>query len=242
MVPVTHPHDPADYSAAAYQHPSLSPQGEAAPERASWPLLMIVGALALAIVFLLIRFATHDDTAAVDPGSTAPVTLPPPKHHQANEHDPSGGDVSALPHSRPASGPHWTMQIPRSWTRFSAPNVAEDAAWRTPSRVPGWGGLVIVLHRKPVVPLSLSNFTYGASAALNAGVGAGSINVLRTHVYVRHGEIRYVQRVDGQRLLNLAYIVETKNGFAYLTYAASTRAYKHDVKRIEPYLKTLTGN
>ena len=131
------------------------------------------------------------------------------------------------------------MSIPRSWTPFDAPNAAEDAAWQTPSKVHGSGGLVMILHKRPAVQSDLLNYTYAASAALNAGVGSGSIRVLRTHAYANHGEIEYLQRTNGHRLRNLAYIVETRNGFAYLTYAAPTRAFTHDVERIEPYLKTL---
>jgi hypothetical protein len=215
-------------------------QSAASSERANWPLLFVVGALSVALALLFARFAAHD-TPALDQGSSEPKTLASPNHHNSHQQGQGSAGHSPLPNARTASGPHWSMQVPHSWTRFNAPNVTEDAAWRTPSSGAGLGGLVIVLHKKPDVPSDLTNYTYGAAAALNAGVGSGSIRVLRTHVYANHGEIEYLQNTEGHRLRNLAYVVETSNGFAYLTYAAPTKAYKHDVKRIEPYLKTLTG-
>jgi hypothetical protein len=90
-------------------------------------------------------------------------------------------------------------------------------------------------------PGGLTNYTYGISAALQAGVGTGGIRVTRTHAYNAHGEIEYRTNLKGRHLHSLVYIVPTRTGYASATFAAPTTTYAYDVGRVERYLKTLTG-
>lgn len=235
MVCVTHPQGPADYPPANYStDPPIS------TDKASWPLLLAFGALCVALALAMAHFALRNkDTETVSNGKTTPLS-PGSKHDKPGGDDPQGHASTSPGNSRIVSGSGWSMRIPRSWTPFDAPN-AVDAAWQTPSIASGGGGLVTILHKSPAVASDLLNYTYAASATLSAGIGSGSIRVLRTHAYANHGEIEYLQRTDGQRVRTLAYIVEAPNGFAYLTFAAPAQAFKDDVKRIEPYLKTLKG-
>jgi hypothetical protein len=211
-------------------------------ERANWRMLLLVGALCVALAFLVARFALHDKPAVGDQGSHRTGALGTAKHHKPGDHGAHRRGSTSPAHTKLASGPHWSIRIPHSWRPMAAAGVREDAGWRTPSKVAGAGGIVIVLHRKVDTPADLLNYTYVESATLNTGVGGGSVRVLRTHVYANHGEIEYLQRDDnGQRIHNLAYVVQTSNGFASLTYATPTKTFKRDVKRVESYLQTFKG-
>jgi hypothetical protein len=201
-------------------------------------MLLLVGALCVALAFLVARFALHDEPAVVDSGSQVPVA--PAKHHKPGAdktHRPPTGPA----HTVRASGPHWSMRIPHSWRSVGRSHSTEDAAWRTPSNA-GPRGAVFVIHKRYDSQSSLSTYTYAASAALTVGVGGGANKVLRTHVYAHHGEIEFLQRSEnGERIHNLTYIVETSNGLASVTFTSPANAFKHEVKRVEPYLQTFRG-
>jgi hypothetical protein len=157
------------------------------------------------------------------------------KQHKPDRRSPSPANAHR------ASGAHWSMQVPRSWTSFDAPGVSEQAAWRTSDGIAGYGDVVTIVHEPAAASVDLVSYTYGASAQLQAGVGSGAIHVFRTHAFASHGEIEYRTNPQGHQVRSLVYIVATSTGYASATFAAPASTYKHDLKRAKPYLKTLTG-
>jgi hypothetical protein len=191
-----------------------------------------------AAVLIISRVSLFDHGDSIGSTSGASKTLSP-GNDVAKQHKPGGGSTSA--NTRRASGARWSMQIPRAWTSFNVPSLSEEAAWRTPGGIAGYGDVVTIMHERPASSLDLLNYTYGASMQLQAGVGSGSIHVVRTHAYAAHGEIVYRTNLDGRLIRSLVYIVPTSTGYVSATFAAPAATYKHDLKRAEPYLKTLTG-
>jgi hypothetical protein len=215
--------------------PPLAPP----PRRRPVWAYVVTGAMLLgAAVLIVSRVSLFEPGDSIGPTSDGPKTLAP-QRDGAKPHKPDEGSSPA--NTRRASGARWSMQIPRAWTSFNVPSLSEEAAWRTSGGVAGYGDVVTIMHERPPSSLDLLNYTYGASAQLQAGVGSGSIHVVRTHAYAAHGEIEYRTNVDGRLVRSLVYIVPTSTGYVSATFAAPASTYKHDLKRAERYLKSLTG-
>jgi hypothetical protein len=200
---------------------------------------VVTGAMLLgAAVLIVSRVSLFDPGHPIGSASDGPKTLAPQKDG-AKQHKPDDGSSPA--NTRRASGPRWSMQIPRAWTSFNVPRLSEEAAWRTPGGVAGYGDLVTIMHERPASSVDLLNYVYGASTQLQAGVGSGAIHVSRTHAYTAHGEIEYRTNLDGRLVRSLVYIAPTSTGYVSATFEAPAATYKHDLKRVEKYLKTLAG-
>ena len=239
---MSHPQDPPSYTPGDYQPTSAYPtitQVAASSERASWPLLLIVGALSVALAMVIARFALNDDTsAALNPGATSPSTPGAQKHHKPNANKP-GGDHAMLPHTRLASGPRWTMQVPRKWNAVDIPNLDEQAAWKTPGGFPGRGDAVSVIHDSSLTSLNLHQYVQYQRNLL--GVGISTASDVRTQVSHGRGELTYHLLVNGYQAQTLQVVVRTANGLASASFVAPASTFGHDVKRAHRYLATLAG-
>jgi hypothetical protein len=236
---VTHPRGPADYSPGYPAEPSsgYSTDPPVSTERANWPLLLIVGALSVALCLAVARFAMHETPAVVNGSSHPPKVLGPPKHNKPGSDKTHGGSSTAPAHSVRASGPHWSMRIAHSWKTVDVPSADEQAAWRTPGGFPGRGDVVTLVHEES----SLTLHQYIQYQRNVLGVGITTASHIRTNVSHGRGGLRYHLLMDGNPARTLQVVVPTSAGFASAILIAPASTFKHDVKRISPYLKTLTG-
>jgi hypothetical protein len=231
MVGVTHPHDP-------YSVPSPF---EAPPRsRPVWAWVIAAVMLAAAGIMILTRVAPSPFGAddALAPSTNEPMTLAPPKLDKPKEHSAGGGHSASLPNTRQASGPAWTMQIPRGWTAVDVPNAEEQAAWRTAGGLAGVGDVVTVVH-EDMAPLNLHEYVKYQRNVL--GVGISTASHIRTSVSHGQGELTYDVIVNGKQARTLQLVVPTTSGFASAIFVAPASTYSTDVKQIRRYLETLTG-
>jgi hypothetical protein len=241
MVQVTHRHGPADDPSTGRQQ--AAPVGyltdfTISTEKASWPLLLMVGALCVALALVVARFALHDrNSATLDSGSTTSKTLPP-RHDKAEEHTGNGGRHTSLPNTRRASGEGWTMQVPRRWTAVDIPNVDEQAAWRTPGGLPGVGDMVTIVD-EDMGSLNLHQYMKYQRNALRVGISTASH--IRTSVSHGRGELTYYMIANGKQAWTLQVVVPTTSGFASAILVAPPETYSQDVKQVRRYLETFTG-
>jgi hypothetical protein len=67
------------------------------------------------------------------------------------------------------------------------------------------------------------------------------VTQVKTRIFHAHAEIRYRSTINGNQARSLVYVVPSATGYAAATFAAPAWTYADDVKRVERYLKTLTG-
>jgi hypothetical protein len=202
-------------------------------------MLLIFGALCVALALVVGRFALHDrNSDALRGDSTAPTTLPTAKHDKPQEHSAGGGHSASLPNTRRASGRGWTMQVPRKWTAVDIPDVEEQAAWRTPGGLPGVGDMVTVVHEETTY-LNLHQYVKYQRNVL--GVGISTATHIRTDVSHRRGELTYNVIANGKQARTLQVVVPTTSGYASAIFVAPPSTYSNDVKEVRRYLATLTG-
>jgi hypothetical protein len=209
MVCVRHTQGPVDYSSTGYSvDPPLT------TDKPSWPVLVIVGVLCVAMALLIAHFSLDDKTAAT----------------------PDGGPA-AMAGSKLASGPGWTMRVPHTWAVLTLPTAGVDAAWSIDGNSDPESGVVMVTHRVGKQAASLRAYAKAAAPRLAATLSNGTVTAVR--VDDGHAEIEYTGANAGVSIHAIGFVAPTRHGFAVATLTSSQARFGRDVESARPFLATL---
>jgi hypothetical protein len=197
---------------------------------------MLLGAAVL-IIGRTSLFDAGDSIGAASASDT-------PKTHAHTKGDKSKHPKPETRHSWPANtqraaGPGWAMHVPSSWRPVDVPSGSHATVWTTPGGVAGVGDVVTVIHERPAASLDLEGYVDYSANLLSVGIT--TVTQVKARVFHAHAEIRYRSTINGNQARSLVYVVPSATGYASATFAAPAWTYADDVKRVERYLKTLTG-
>jgi hypothetical protein len=154
--------------------------------------------------------------------------------------DDDDADVT-LPHvDRDVDRSGWALDTPSTWEAVDVPGV--EAAWSVGGGTAAFGNNVtVVVEDSPMSSLeAYLNYTAELS---DVALGAPTVVVSSEVVPGSDGELGRLEvtSTGDEPLHLLMYVMETKEGFVNVTYAATADTYDAQVADIEATLQTLHG-
>jgi hypothetical protein len=227
MVHVTHPQGPRDFAPAGYletesagypDDPYTTPS-----ERPSWPIMLIVGALCIALALLFGRYALQHKDSHPDARGSGSSARP--------EHPLAGSTL--------ATGAGWKMRVPAGWGELDLSTDGIDAGWTIDRGESATSGAVVVTHRvgKGSTPLR----AYAQTAAPKVAATLTDGRVLGVRVVGGHAEMTYAGTSSGMPVRGIGFIASIHHGFAIASLTSLASRFDHDLAQARPFLRTLQG-